>query len=149
MSSDDPWSVIKWWSNAQSVRRGQCSCSPNADRSSDLEAFGKRFSERIAALGRVQSLVSHAEAGALGLRELVEAEVRAHAAEDDDRVTIEGPRVALNEKAAETLALALHELATNAVKYGALASQRGRLRVGWAVLNRSVIIEWKESDRKR
>jgi two-component sensor histidine kinase len=53
--------------------------------------------------------------------------------------------VALNEKAAETLALALHELATNAVKYGALAKTKGKLEVRWAIRNGPVVIEWRET----
>jgi len=114
-------------------------------RSTSLNEFGNRFSERIAALGRVQSLVSHADAGALELRELIEAEVQAHVAEEDDRIAIAGPPVVLHEKAAETLALALHELATNAVKYGALAKPEGRLEVRWDIRNGPVVIEWRET----
>ena len=114
-------------------------------RSENLQDFEKRFSDRISALARVQSLVSQTDSGVLGLRELVETEVKAHAADGDDRVIIGGPPIALNEKAAETLALALHELATNAVKYGALATTLGKLEVRWSVCNGSLVIEWRES----
>jgi two-component system, chemotaxis family, CheB/CheR fusion protein len=48
-----------------------------------------------------------------------------------DRVTIEGPRVMLTPKAGLSLAMAVHELATNAAKYGALSAPRGRLSVNW------------------
>jgi PAS domain S-box-containing protein len=114
-------------------------------RSTNLEEFAERFYSRIAALGRVQSLVARSEAPDLGLRELVETEVKAHAAEGDDRIAIEGPPVALIEKAAETLALALHELATNAVKYGALAKASGKLEVRWKTDHGPLVLEWLES----
>ena len=68
---------------------------------------------------------------------------------DERRVQIAGPAVPLGEKAAEALGLALHELATNAVKYGALASPRGRLAVRWQVHaggeHPRLTLEWHET----
>ena len=69
----------------------------------------------------------------------------AHAPETDGRVVIEGPQVKLHEKASETLALAVHELATNAVKYGALAGSQGHLKVSWTVKPDVLEMEWHES----
>jgi PAS domain S-box-containing protein len=114
-------------------------------RSRSLEDFEARFTDRIAALSRVQALVSRSESSEIALRDIIEAEVRAHAAEVDGRVIIEGPEVALHEKASETLALAVHELATNAVKYGALAGSQGRLKVCWSVKPDVLEMEWRES----
>ena len=114
-------------------------------RSASLEEFANRFYSRIAAFGRVQSLVARSETPELGLRELIETEVKAHAAEDDQRIIIEGPPAALIEKAAETLAVALHELATNAVKYGALANASGKLEVRWRTDHGPLVLEWVES----
>ncbi|WP_134499658.1 hypothetical protein [Microvirga pakistanensis] len=55
-------------------------------------------------------------------------------AQEGERVTgITGPTVRLNPKAAETLALVIHELATNAMKYGALSTDRGRITVEWGI----------------
>jgi hypothetical protein len=58
---------------------------------------------------------------------------------------IEGPHVTLHERASETLALAVHELATNAVKYGALASSQARLKVSWSIKPGALEVEWHES----
>ena len=55
------------------------------------------------------------------------------------RVTIEGPSILLDAKAAQNFALAVHELATNAVKYGALSNHSGRVHISWSVESRMVI----------
>jgi two-component sensor histidine kinase len=94
-------------------------------RSLSLEEFGSRFADRIDALSRVQALVSRSDRAEMALRDFVEAEVQGHSAETEGRVPIEGPAVTVHEKASETLALAIHELATNAVKYGALSTSQG------------------------
>jgi two-component sensor histidine kinase len=64
------------------------------------------------------------------------------------RVTIEGPSIVLNAKAAQNFALAVHELATNAVKYGALSNSTGRVYVRWSLLkpnaDRQFIFSWQE-----
>jgi PAS domain S-box-containing protein len=114
-------------------------------RAVSFDDFSERFSNRIAALGRVQTLVARTESAELSLRELVETEVRAHAPEGVERVSIEGPPVTLNEKAGETMALALHELATNAVKYGAFASPSGTLSIRWTTDEGALALEWRES----
>jgi PAS domain S-box-containing protein len=114
-------------------------------RSKDLADFRTHFNDRIAALARVQALVARADSGKVEFGEVVETEVRAHAHDIDERVTIKGPRVLLHEKAGETMALALHELATNAVKYGALKSPAGRLAVTWSLTGKSLVAEWRET----
>jgi PAS domain S-box-containing protein len=111
-------------------------------RSASLDEFGARFDERIAALARVQGLVSSGDAL---LSDLVGLELAAHTGEEDERVDMEGPPVRLHEKAAETMALAVHELATNAVKYGALKVPEGRLEVQWSIRPGSLLFEWRET----
>jgi two-component system, chemotaxis family, CheB/CheR fusion protein len=73
-----------------------------------------------------------------------------HPAASADRVTISGPAVPLGPKRVQALALALHELATNAVKYGALKQESGRLEVVWRLEpsvagSPRVVLDWKES----
>ncbi len=114
-------------------------------RSQSLEEFSERFDGRIAALARVQTLVSRENSPELELHELVQSEIMAHVPETDGRIRIEGPAVTLDEKVGETLTLALHELATNAVKYGALAGANGLLSINWSIDPASLTLEWRES----
>ena len=64
---------------------------------------------------------------------------------DVSRVCMQGEPVHLPAKLAVTLALIFHELATNAAKYGALSTQRGRLAVSWVTNGREIAIDWRES----
>lgn len=90
------------------------------------------FSDRLAALGRVQGLLSRAVGERIDLGGIVRLELSAVGAEKG-RITLSGPAVPLDFMAAQTIVLALHELATNALKHGALARPNGRLKVTWSV----------------
>ena len=102
-------------------------------RSPDLPGFARAFESRLQALARVQGLLSRLDAGQrIDFGELVRAELGALGALDGGRVALDGPEgVRLRSSTVQTLALALHELATNALKHGALAVPAGRLRVSW------------------
>ena len=89
------------------------------------------FSERLAALSRAQSLVTRADAEYVDLESLLRAELAAMRNTEGSLVELQGPKVALPPSHAQTLALVTHELATNAVKYGALGKQAGELRISW------------------
>src|SRR5262249_24226779 len=101
----------------------------------------------IAALARVQALLSRAQPGTLTLSELVQMELAAQTIDGAaNRVVIEGPDVSLTDKAAETFALALQELAANAAKHGALGNAVGRLSVKWRVRSDNwLMLEWRET----
>ena len=107
------------------------------EASGSLPDFQQHFRERLAALSRVQGLLSRA-----GLNErvtldgLIRAELSALGATDDDgvgpQVTLDGPSdVRLRSATVQTLALAVHELGTNALKHGAFLTRGGRLTVRW------------------
>jgi PAS domain S-box-containing protein len=115
-------------------------------RSGSLEAFKERFEHRLAALARVQGLVAQ-DCRVADFGELVRLEIAAHGLDvDGERVRIEGPPVTVAEKAMETLALAIHELATNATKHGAFSSEGGRLRIRWWVRpDQWLVLEWLET----
>jgi PAS domain S-box-containing protein len=122
------------------------------DESQSLEEYREHYGERLAALGRVQHLLSRiSEDDRVTFDELLRAELAAHGASPGS-VFLEGPSgVRLRSRSVQTLALALHELATNAVKYGAIASPEGRLHIGWHVTenedgtNQRLNIDWRES----
>jgi two-component sensor histidine kinase len=83
------------------------------------------------------------------LRELVEAELTPYADGDDRRITIEGSPVLLAPKAALAFGMALHELATNAARHGALGSADGRVSVAWsfngAKGGQRLALHWREA----
>jgi PAS domain S-box-containing protein len=118
---------------------------------SSMEAFAPQFEGRLRALSRVQSLLARVEHSNLDLRDIVEAELAAFREDDApaDRVKIVGPTASLPAASAQAVALATHELVTNAVKHGALAHPRGKLVVTWRIDDRSaerrVVIDWRES----
>jgi PAS domain S-box-containing protein len=119
--------------------------------SSSLEAFGTQFGSRLRALSRVQSLLARVEDQVIDLHALVTAELAAHSEGDahSSKIKVGGPTVALPPTAAQALGLAIHELATNAVKYGALAQPTGKLEVTWELKARKptaeVALQWRES----
>jgi two-component system CheB/CheR fusion protein len=124
--------------------------------SSSMAAFRECFDDRLMALARVQGLLSHRQAGQrVSFDQLLRGELSAHVSLDSpemrDRVSTEGaPGVPLKSATVQTLGLALHELTTNAVKYGALSQQGGRLRVTWQVVgaddaDKRLKVDWRES----
>lgn len=102
--------------------------------SATLDDFRTRFNDRLAALSRVQGLLSRSDREPITIRALIQAELDALGVTPEKvRVELDGPPVALRKASVQMLALALHELATNARKYGALAGEQGGLRVGWEI----------------
>ncbi|WP_342165466.1 CheR family methyltransferase [Methylobacterium sp. SD21] len=100
--------------------------------SDTLEAFRSTFNERLGALSRVQGLLSRAGDEPIMLGTLIRSELDALAAADlQERIVLVGPDVRIRKAAVQTFALALHELATNARKYGALSNAHGQLSVTW------------------
>ncbi len=108
------------------------------------------FQLRLATLGRVQGFLSRAEDWSLDLEELVHAELRAAGNGQSSKARVEGPAIALPGDEAQPVALALHELATNAAKYGALAQPAATLSVTWqledagAGASRDLVLVWRE-----
>lgn len=116
--------------------------------SSTIATFAAQFNGRLAALSRAQTLLSEGSGHSVALDELVRGELIAHGADiDGDRIRVGGPAIELPSTAVQVLSLALHELATNALKYGALL-QRKRLSVSWQVTEtddqRRVTLDWIE-----
>ena len=119
----------------------------------EVRPFATDLRHRIAALGAAHSLASPAgQPQAIGLRELVDATLAPY--RDHSRITVEGPPVALNRNCLSSLALVLHEWATNSVKYGALDGEAGEngdvgLDVRWRIDDDGgVTLEWEEQGRE-
>lgn len=120
--------------------------------SADLPDFRARFRNRLDALARVQGLLSRIdEHDRVTFDELIDTELAALDG-SADRVTLDGPAgVRLRSSTVQTLAMALHELATNALKYGALGQASGRLAITWRLKPSAedgkpwLHIDWRES----
>ncbi|MBS0419421.1 MAG: sensor histidine kinase [Proteobacteria bacterium] len=120
-----------------------------AESSGSVEDFAAHLEGRLGALARIQGFLLRAPDAPVDLEELVRAEFLAQSI-PDEHFEIKGPRVLLTAKEAGTLGLALHELTTNAIKFGAFASPAGRLSVEWDRCGRSseyVTLEWRERTR--
>ena len=121
--------------------------------SSDLQDFRTRFGDRMAALARVQGLLSRVtDVNRVTFDELIRTEMKAMGGDGLERISLSGPTgVRLRSSMVQTLAMVIHELATNAVKYGALGQPQARLAVSWALTpvnageKPRLHIEWRES----
>jgi len=109
-----------------------------------LEGFGETFRGRIAALARMHAAIWRNKGAPLRLRELAELSL-APFAHDGERASIAGDEVLIPLQSAGSLGLVLHELATNAVKHGALSVMTGRVRLTWHLDADRLRLTWRES----
>jgi len=127
----------------------------NTMRKSDTFAqFEAKYHDRLQALGRAQGLLFRQQRGGdrVTFDELIETELAAQSVNGSGRVTLDGPTgVGLPSGTVQTLAMAVHELATNAVKYGALQQPNGHLNIRWGQETSEetgepwLHVDWKES----
>ncbi|MEX2165871.1 MAG: sensor histidine kinase [Methyloceanibacter sp.] len=102
-----------------------------ASRTRSVDDFLEHFSARLVAIGRSHDLLIADNWHGASLRTLVEQQLGAHADRIGDGIAIEGEDVMLKPEAVQNLGLALHELATNAQKYGSLSDPGGQVRIDW------------------
>lgn len=110
--------------------------------------FRDAIAGRLEALSRAQGILMRERLQPVDFRALLLEELAAYNVSDSGRVRLAGPPVYVCAAAGQPLAMAFHELATNAVKYGAFAEASGTLDVGWEVRRRTcelLYIEWKET----
>jgi len=111
-----------------------------------VEDYAAHLEGRLGAIARVQGLLLRAPDARVDLEELVRMELLAQSIVDD-RARVDGPSILLAGKTAERLGLALHELATNAIKFGALSGPRGTVQVSWRQDPQdagNLLLEWRE-----
>ena len=125
-------------------------------RADSIEEFQGPFRDRLGALARVNGLLSRLHEGdRITFDELLRNELMGHGMTDaggvGDQVILRGPEgIRLRSATVQTFALALHELATNALKHGALSGSQGRLEVSWDLTDgprgeRQLRVEWRET----
>ncbi len=110
--------------------------------------FASTFIGRIHALARAHSLLSATTWQGARLRELIEGQLQLGTI-DPQRLSFSGPEIELSPEPALHLALVLHELGTNANKYGALSNETGRVRLEWRLRGTMLELEWAESGGPR
>jgi PAS domain S-box-containing protein len=108
----------------------QAIAAQTARASSSSADFAADFSARLKSLASSVDLLVQQEWRGVSMKELVHSQL-GHYAGTSDRVVIKGPNVLLTPLSAQYLGMALHELSTNAVKYGALSGSEGHIRIGW------------------
>ena len=115
-------------------------------RSDDLDEFAEGLDGRIRALSATHDLLTQSEWGTTPIRSVVEVELAPYARDEDHSLELVGPHTELAPNDALSLGLAIHELATNAAKFGALSVAGGSVTVCWTQVNDTLAkIEWVES----
>jgi PAS domain S-box-containing protein len=112
----------------------QSLASQTARGTDSPDAFREAFEGRLIALSQAHDQLTRRHWRSADLRDIVSAVVAPYRARAQDSITADGEDVTLSPRAALTLAMALHELTTNAAKYGALSTPSGRIEVGWRVV---------------
>jgi two-component sensor histidine kinase len=103
--------------------------------------------ERIVALGRAHDVLTEEHWGSADLRELLVRIIEPHRAASDQRADVSGPDLRINPRATVAIAMVFNELATNAVKYGALSRPDGHIRITWSTgeeNGQKLQLVWKE-----
>jgi PAS domain S-box-containing protein len=118
-------------------------------RRADSADYTRAIEGRISALSRVHTVLSQSRWQGADLGGLLHEELAPFRSSEDDRITVQGPNLSLNSASAQTLALALHELTTNAAKYGGLSSPAGRLSVQWTIVDNVLTLEWIEQNASK
>ncbi len=109
-----------------------------------VAAFADNLQNRLQALSTAHDQLTRSHWRAASLRTLIEAEARAWVNVETDRLTLSGPPVMVAARAYQTLALVLHEMMTNAAKYGSLSAPGGTLDIVWRVED-DLVIAWTEA----
>jgi two-component sensor histidine kinase len=118
------------------------------DNTQSIDEFAESLKGRIQSMASTQNLLSQEHWRGVGLANLIRAELRPYATATN--TIVEGPAVSLTQTASHALAMVLHELSTNAAKYGALSQPGGRVSVRWTLVaartpGATLRIEWQET----
>jgi two-component sensor histidine kinase len=114
-------------------------------RAKDLNEFADGLDGRIRALSATHDLLTQSDWGTTPIRSVVDAELAPYVQTEDHRIEITGPDIQLAPNDALSLGLAIHELATNAAKYGALTRPGGHVTIEWHKISPKLVrLEWRE-----
>jgi two-component sensor histidine kinase/PAS domain-containing protein len=117
-------------------------------RSRNLDEFAESFRHRLGALARAQDLLLRSPHVVVELADLVQFELQAFGAHEGANFTLQGPKVRLPARFVQAMAMTIHELTTNAAKYGALSGNSGRIEITWRTARRGetnhLQFHWRE-----
>jgi two-component sensor histidine kinase len=129
--------------NLLSVIQGIAQIS--ARTSGNSADFVRMFSKRVEALSRSQDMLVHGASHGVAIRELIVDQLSI-AVGHEERARLEGPSLTLSATAAQSLGLAIHELATNSLKHGALSNDTGLVHIAWGVETENFVFLWRETE---
>ncbi|SDM76403.1 Two-component sensor histidine kinase, contains HisKA and HATPase domains [Methylobacterium phyllostachyos] len=121
----------------------------SADTAESVESYATHLEGRLDAIARVR--VSVDMFGEISLHSLISDELMIHLIREGDQAELAGPAVRLRPKAAQVMALAVHELCSNAIEHGVLGLSRGKVAVIWSIDDRvgaapdTLTLVWKET----
>jgi two-component sensor histidine kinase len=120
-------------------------------RTSDPEAFVRSFEARLLSLSKTHNLLTHSGWRGARLKDILAAELEPFGRGDGARARLSGPELELPARHAVAIGMVLHELTTNAAKYGALSTPEGRVAVTWTIMlgrdsPRTLTLNWQEMD---
>ena len=111
-----------------------------------IESYTEALEQRIVALAGAHNLLTGDEMRGTSLDRITALELRPYQKAEGHRVTLVGPKVVLRADVVPVIALVLHELTSNAAKYGALSTPVGHVLLEWREQNRGLHLRWQESD---
>ncbi|MCZ6835265.1 MAG: PAS domain-containing protein [Planctomycetota bacterium] len=115
--------------------------------SETMEEYSERFSARLLAMARMHETLARNEWHGVGLRRLIHDTMDAYCSENEHRFSLQGDDIMLRPEVSSAMCLAVHELTTNAVKYGSLSNPSGRVDVVWTMIEEDHRLQliWTES----
>jgi len=127
----------------------QAMARQTARHAGSVDGFLAQFGSRLQALAASHDLLVRESWYGASLGELIRSQLSNYLDGSVVQVSIDGPAIALKPEAAQNLGLAIHELATNAAKFGALSVPTGRVSISWvqqeSSTNKSIELDWRES----
>ena len=109
----------------------QATASLASQNVTDISEFRDSFISRLMAMSRSYNQLRNSNWEGVPLRDIFEAELEQYGGLNSNRITAEGPHVLFNAKVVQTASIFVHELATNAAKYGCFSTPEGRLHISW------------------
>jgi two-component sensor histidine kinase len=129
---------VRWLADSDAIAHQTATKNP--------EHFIERFSDRMKALSANQDLLVRNEWNGAEIRSLVHTQLAHFADLIGPRISMSGPRMRVKPSTTQAIGLALHELATNAAKFGALSTDMGRVDIRWGMDRETFTMSWTERE---